>query len=109
MLFHPFKAKPNNLKYLIPCQYFQIRQVFKFHLSVEVLTHYQTTGTDGKHFAGDKSTVAKTKISVHNIWTENTGKRRKCCLQTFSPFSTMFLSSYPILAVVKNWDCVVKG
>ena len=36
------------------------------------------------------------------------GKRRKCWLPAFSPFTTMFLQGV-FLRIINTWYCLVKG
>ena len=60
-----------------------------------------------KAFADDKINEAQMMISVLDR-VENWGKRRKCWLSAFSPFSTMFSKGF-LLRVVKSRDCVVKS
>ena len=61
-----------------------------------------------KEFADDKLNVAEMTISVFDRVKKHCGKRRKCWLPAFSPFTTVFSTAF-FLRVVKSWDCVVKG
>ena len=42
------------------------------------------------------------------IWNSDYGKRIKCCLPAFSPFSTLFSISF-FFEIVKSQDSVVLG
>ena len=60
-------------------------------------------------FADDKINVTeKSKFGQGRVYRKHCGKRRKCWLPVFCPFSTMFSKSY-FLKVVKSRDCVVKS
>ena len=67
-----------------------------------------------KAFADDKKKKKKKKKKKIEIeicfrkGRKHCGKRRKCWLQAFSPFPTMFSEGF-FLRVVKSGDCVVKS
>ena len=61
-----------------------------------------------KAFADEKMNMTRKIENGFGKCRKHCGKRRKCWLPAFSPFSTMFQKSL-FLRVVKSWDCVVKG
>ena len=48
------------------------------------------------------------EFDLDRVGEKNCGKRRKCWLQIFSPFPTMFSKGFSP-RFVKTWDCLVKG
>ena len=61
-----------------------------------------------KAFAEDKLNVANMTIYVFDRVENTLGKRRKCRLQAFSPFPTLFCKAF-FFRVIKSRDCVVKN
>ena len=61
-----------------------------------------------KAFADDKLNVAKTTISLCDSIENTMGKEKKCWIQAFSSFSTVFSKAF-FSRVVKSCDCVVKS
>ena len=47
-------------------------------------------------------------ISLNDMVENTVGKRRKCMLEIFSPFPTMFSKTF-LFRAVKSLDCVVKS
>ena len=60
-----------------------------------------------KAFAEVKLNIAKMTISLYDR-LKNTGERRKCWLQAFSPFPTVFSKAF-FFRVVNSQDCVGKS
>ena len=61
-----------------------------------------------KAFADNKTNVTEKTEICFGKGRKHSGKRRKCWLPAFSPFSTMFSKGF-FLGVVKSRDCVVKS
>ena len=61
-----------------------------------------------KVFADDEIYVTEKLKFCFEKGRKHHGKRRKCWLPAFSPFSMMF-SKDSFIRVVKSWDCVVKS
>ena len=64
-------------------------------------------GTKLKAFADDKLNVTIMTIFLFDK-EENTGKRRKCWLPSFSPFPTMFSEGF-FYRIVNSCACVGKS
>ena len=60
-----------------------------------------------KAFADDKINATNIEICFGKS-RKYCGKRRKCCLPSFSPFPTMFSTGF-LYKVVESRDCVVKS
>ena len=63
--------------------------------------------TNFKAFADDNSNLVQIIICVPDGVKTHCGKRRKCWLPAFSPFSSMFSKGF-FVRVVKSRDFVVK-
>ena len=64
--------------------------------------------TKFKAFANDKSIVPKIMISQHDRVENTVEKKRKCWLQAFSPFLTMFSKGF-FLRVVKSRNFLLQS